>query len=272
MRAGLGIRVAGLTCLAMACGTARGHGQGQGSPRSHAIQRPPIVGGPVIFFSYGPPYGYGYGFGVAPQWPGPGPGLIGLGPLSYLPPAPSVILGGDLSGPPSSSARPRTAPTRAAAPDRSAHLVTLGDRFFRAADTRRAADRYGQARDADPRSAAPHIRLAQLDLLKGRYSDAADRLRDAVVVEPNCLGNARDIRALYGEPAEFARSIARIEAHLQAEPDDRDAWLVLGAQFYLSGQTRKAADVFLRLTDRRADYVLSAFLDASRADEVAERR
>jgi hypothetical protein len=48
-------------------------------------------------------------------------------------------------------------------------------------------------------------------------------------------------------------------------PDDRDAWLVLGAEWYLSGRTARAADVFLRLYDpkRKPDIALSAFLHAT---------
>jgi hypothetical protein len=70
---------------------------------------------------------------------------------------------------------------------------------------------------------------------------------------------------MYPEPTEFAKHVARLESHLHANPDDRDAWLVLGAEWYLSGRTKKAADVFLRLDDphRRPDPALAAFLDAT---------
>src|SRR5947208_2036085 len=82
--------------------------------------------------------------------------------------------------------------------------------------------------------------------------------------DPTWLINAADVHALYKEPADFAREIARIEAHLQAHPDDRDAWLILGAQWYFTGRTRKAADAFPRLPDRRPDETLAAFLAASK--------
>ena len=59
--------------------------------------------------------------------------------------------------------------------------------------------------------------------------------------------------------------MARLESHVQIHPDDRNAWLVLGAEWFLSGRTARAADVFLRLDDpnRKADIALAAFLDAS---------
>jgi hypothetical protein len=100
-------------------------------------------------------------------------------------------------------------------------------------------------------------------LNRGQFAEAARCYREAMTVEPGWLIHAPDIQAIYSEPSDFARQIAHLETHLQANPQDRDAWLVLGAQWYLSGQTRKAADVFLRLSDRNGDTTLAAFLDAT---------
>ena len=92
----------------------------------------------------------------------------------------------------------------------------------------------GQAR---PDSAAPQVRLAQIALVRGQYTEAANRLREAETAEPGWIVTAPDIQSIYGEPAEFARQLARLESHVQIHPDDRDAWLVLGAQWFLSGRT-----------------------------------
>ena len=82
----------------------------------------------------------------------------------------------------------------------------------------------------------------------------------------------RDVEAIYAEPADFTKQLAKLQSHLHAHPADRDAWLVLGAQWFLSGREGPAADVFRRLDDphRRPDAILAAFLDATnqpRADE-----
>jgi thioredoxin-like negative regulator of GroEL len=135
--------------------------------------------------------------------------------------------------------------------------------LFRSGNVHRAAERYQQAVRADANLAAPHVGLAQVAISRGQYAEAASEFGLALEAQPNLLTRAPDVQALYGEPGDFARMISRIESHLQANPTDRDAWFVLGAQWYLSGRTRKAADVFLRLTDRKADTTLSAFLDAS---------
>ena len=62
--------------------------------------------------------------------------------------------------------------------------------------------------------------------------------------------------------------VAKLESHLQASPNDRDGWLVLGAEWYLSGRARQAADVFTRLNDRKPDATLAAFLDATTPDAL----
>ena len=150
-------------------------------------------------------------------------------------------------------------------PARSAELTTLGDRLFRAGNLPRAVERYEQALRADPDKAGPRVRLAQVALVRGKYTEAANKLRDAQMAEPGWLALAGDIQSVFSEPAEFARQVARLEAHLQAQPNDRDGWLVLGAEWYLSGRVRKAADVFLRLADREPDATLKAFLTATKA-------
>jgi hypothetical protein len=173
------------------------------------------------------------------------------------------------AGPGAGDDAPRPAPPAAGKrndPSRMSQLVTLGDRMFRVGDIHRAAERYEQAARSDPNAALPRIRLAQIELNRSHFGLAANWIREAVTVEPGWLSNAPDIQSLYAEPGDFARQIAKLESHLQAHPGDRDAWLVLGTQWYLSGRTRKAADVFLRLADRKPDPTLNAFLDATAAD------
>jgi cytochrome c-type biogenesis protein CcmH/NrfG len=78
------------------------------------------------------------------------------------------------------------------------------------------------------------------------------------------LLNVPDIQSVFAEPADFAKQLARLESHLQANPNDRDAWFVLGAEWYLSGRSKLASDVFQRLNDRKPDEALATFMDASK--------
>lgn len=148
---------------------------------------------------------------------------------------------------------------------RAKAMTEIGDRLFRHDMIPQAIKRYEQAIKADPRRAEPRARLAQIALVKGEYTEAANRLREAEAAEPGWLATADDVQKLYPEPTAFADHIAKLETHLQARPEDRDGWLVLGSLWYLSGRTQKAADVFLRLTDRKEDPTLKAFLAASKA-------
>jgi tetratricopeptide (TPR) repeat protein len=169
---------------------------------------------------------------------------------------------------PAAASRP-TIKVRKADLERAELLVTYGDRLFRVANLKRAEERYEQAIRLNPHWATPRHRLAQIALVRGKYPLAADLLREAETAEPGWIVTAKDVQALYAEPADFARHVARLEEHLHRHPEDRDAWLVLGAQWFLSRRENKAADVFLRLDDprRKPDVALAAFLDAARLRE-----
>jgi tetratricopeptide (TPR) repeat protein len=155
-------------------------------------------------------------------------------------------------------------------PVRAGQLITIGDRLFRAGNLKKAEERYQQAMRTALDLAAPRIRLAQVAIARGNYTEAANRVREAEIAEPGWIITAPDIQSIYGEPAEFSRNLSRLESYLQVHPDDRDAWLVLGAQWFLTGRTARAADVFKRLDDpkRKPDVALAAFLDASNQAEA----
>ena len=174
------------------------------------------------------------------------------------------------SEPEESAARKASAVKNATEIARSKQLVTYGDRLFRGANLKRAEDRYEQALKTTPDAVEPRIRLAQVAICRGLYTDAARFLREAIAVDPDWLTKAPDIRVIYGEPEDFNKQVARLESHLQTNPSDRDAWVVLGAQLYLSDQPRRAADVFLRLSDRKPDPALAALIDAATPHRVGE--
>jgi hypothetical protein len=242
-----------------------GHG-GHGGHGSHGggMNHGPGFGGGFV--------GFGFGFGVGGFYSAYSPVLF-IGPGGFFPPFPAMMPPqGPLLPPPfpdvmpmQPAIKPRPASLKHGDPARAAQLMTLGDRLFRAANLKKSEERYQQAVRAAPDLAAPRVRLAQIALARGNYIEAANRLRDAETAEPGWIVTAPDLQSLYGEPSEFGRTIGRIETHLQTSPDDRDAWLVLGAEWFLSGRTAKAADVFKRLNDptRKPDIALAAFLDAS---------
>jgi hypothetical protein len=237
----------------------------QRGAHGHHVPFPGPISGfyPGFLFSPFPIYGYGYGYGFGPPLGmispyGFGPG-VPFGGTFFNSPIPIMGAGTVLRGNDASSYR-----NHQIDPAYAAELITLGDRLFRAGNLSRAAERYEGAIKAEPTKAIARVRAAQVAIARGRFADAAERLREAETVEPGWIARAPDIQSLYLEPADFARQISKLEDHLQAQPNDRDAWLVLGAELFLSGRTRRAADIFLRLSDRREDPTLAAFLDATR--------
>jgi tetratricopeptide (TPR) repeat protein len=227
------------------------------------------VGGGYAGYWYAWPYfAGGPGFYSPMIAPGPGgfvpvgalpPPMPMRGPLVPPPPRPAAHVAGTKPGA-AQPARPANADTA-----RAAQLIKFGDRLFRGGNLKKAEERYLQASKAATNQAAPHLRLALIAMARGHFTEAANRLRDAETAEPGWILTAPDVQSIYGEPAEFQRQVGRLESYVQSHPDDRDAWLVLGAQWFLSGRTNRAADVFLRLDDphRRPDIALAAFLFAS---------
>ena len=208
---------------------------------------PVFVGGGGYFFGFSPVLVMGPG-GFLPPLASMGPSFLpARAPLMPPPPPGFLAPNGGLAA---NKAKPKPSDSV-----RSGQLTTLGDRLFRAGNLKKSEERYLQAMRTAPDLAAPRVRLAQIALAKGHFADAATRLREAETAQPGWIINAPDIQTIYGEPTEFARSLARVESYLQANPDDRDGWLVLGAQLFLSGRTTKAADVFRRLDDpnRKSD-------------------
>ena len=118
--------------------------------------------------------------------------------------------------------------------------VAEGRAKARATKQRKAAE--AEITDVDPVARVlVDVPLAHLD----RPLDYAAPVAMAEAAQPGWIVTAPDVQAMYPEPTDFAKHVARLESHLHAAPDDRNAWLVLGAEWYLSGRTKKAADVFL---------------------------
>ncbi|HEV3121726.1 MAG TPA: tetratricopeptide repeat protein, partial [Isosphaeraceae bacterium] len=218
---------AGSTCRAQSHG-----GSGRGSPGTISV--PAAVGG-----------GWAYWM---PPLVLPPPPIVVVAPSGYFPAGPAVppsMVERGLSGMPPLLPKVRNAAWRPSEPKRALPaqgneppprlktLITVGDRLFRKGNLHRAAERYEQALQAEPGSAWPRLRLAQVELVRGRYTEAANRYREAQAADPNWMAHAPDIQAIYAEPADFAGPIKKLETHLQLDPADRDGWLVLGAQWFL---------------------------------------
>ncbi len=261
-------------------GMRRRHGGGGGHGGGNRSQGGGLgLGGG--FGGFGPFYG-GFGVGIPIFYPPifvVGPGMfvapMANGPLMPLPPpgllSPPAGPGGNAGAMNNGRQDGRV---KAADPARAAQLIIVGDRLVRAGNLKKAEERYLQAMRAAPDLAAPRVRLAVVAAMRGNYADAATRLREAETAEPGWIINSQDIQVIFGEPTDFTKQLARVESHVNTHPEDRDAWLVLGAEWFLSGRTAKAADVFKRLQDpdRKSDVALTAFLEASNQEKERRER
>jgi len=247
------------------------HPEAHEARRDHTVKsEPPVPSaygggwmsfGSPFFFTFGPD---GRPVTIVPPW-------VQFLPPASFPLANPAALGGPMPSSPVPLAAPSVSKPRRVDTEKGVQFVTLGDRLFRAKNFQKAGERYVQAVRADPNAAPQRVRLSQIALVRGRFTEAAAFLREAVAAEPGWLAKAPDIQSMYAEPADFARQISRLESRVLVEPGDRDAWLVLGAELYFSGHTRRASDVFVRLTDRKPDATLAAFLDASGAGREASK-
>jgi hypothetical protein len=149
-------------------------------------------------------------------------------------------------------------------PARGRQLATLGDRLLRAGNVKKAEGRYQQAMRSAPELVTPRIGLAHIAFIRGEYSRAALWLHEVAVIQPGWVKGMPDVQPMFGEPAEFARHIAKLKTYIRSHPKDRDAWFVLGAEWFLTRRTVRAADIFRGLLDpkREPEVSLAAFLVA----------
>ena len=122
-----------------------------------------------------------------------------------------------------------------------------------------------------PDLAKPRFRLAQIAMMRGQYAAAAD----ADSRGRNRAAGLDRQRPRYPGPLRRAgrfrqqRGAAR-DSSCRPIPTTAMRGSSWAAEWFLSGRTTKAADVFKRLNDpnRKPDVALAAFLDASNQAEL----
>lgn len=221
--------------------------------------RPPWV------INYNPPIIVGYGPWGLSAWSPPlivgTPGYVGAVPVPVPTPVPvPVPVPTQVEAPQVNLPRP-IGVNRDLAKEKD--LILRGDRFFKAGKVGQAIDRFKQAIKANPDSFQARLRLSEIAFDKGNYAEAASWLHEAVAADPRGLEKPTNVEAMFVEPEDFQKAIERLETHLQAKPEDRDAWMVLGVQHLLSGHPDRASDAFLRLDPDRDDPTLRALMLAA---------
>ena len=110
-----------------------------------------------------------------------------------------------------------------------------------------ALDLFRQAVLAEPDEPFAKLALAQACVAIGNYADAAFLVRRAASLLPDWPILADDPRAHYGDPADHFEQMVALRAFLERVPGEPAATLVLAWQSYFSGDFFAARDAFAEL-------------------------
>lgn len=111
-----------------------------------------------------------------------------------------------------------------------------GDRAFESGDYDKARDEYVRAVVLAGEDAGVRIALGLAEYALGAYRDASIAVRRGVARSPALANSDFDLRAVYGNPADFEAHRHMLEQHVAANPDDADSQFLLGFVQFFSGR------------------------------------
>ncbi|MBL8900044.1 MAG: tetratricopeptide repeat protein [Planctomycetes bacterium] len=144
--------------------------------------------------------------------------------------------------------------------------VKLGDLYFRAQRYPAATDAYARAIELAPEDAALHFIQSDAQFAAGDYASAAASIRRALARDPELARMSADKTKIYEDPTHFSEQLGRLEGHVQRQPLDGDAFLVLGYNLAFSARAAEARSAFetsrrLQPSDPAAALFLAALID-----------
>ncbi len=125
----------------------------------------------------------------------------------------------------------------------SGQYLTLGDQAFRDGRYSDAVHFYARAVEFAPEEGVLYLVLSDGLFATGDYHYGAFALRRALELDPTLASSAVDKHAFYGDPQEFDRQLAVLEAYLSDRPGDDDARLMLAANYLFGGRPAAAVDL-----------------------------
>jgi hypothetical protein len=135
-----------------------------------------------------------------------------------------------------------------------ARLIDLGRAAFAAGEYGRAAQRFRQAADVDPREPFAHFLLAQALFALGKYADAADAIHAGLDRQPAWPTSRFRPMELYGaNVADYAAHLRRLEDTLRRRPDDPILLFLYAYQLWFDGRREEARPFFQRAREKAAD-------------------
>jgi tetratricopeptide (TPR) repeat protein len=146
--------------------------------------------------------------------------------------------------------------------ERARTAVRAGGKHFANGNYKSAFERFSDAAQFTDQDAAPHFLMAQALFAQQRFSEAAEKVRSGVKLNPDWLALDFNIRSLYLKSADFDTQLARLAGNLQANPLDQDALFLLGHLLFLDGQ-RDSAKTILEQASllEKDDGTIKAYMD-----------
>ena len=146
----------------------------------------------------------------------------------------------------------------------SVRLLDLGKDAFATQEYGRAAERFRQAAEADPRAALPHFLLAQAQIALGKYRSAFDAIQKGLNLDPTWPASGFRPVELYGDNlADYAAHLNVLEDVLAANPRDAVLLFLSGYELWFDGRKDEARILFERAAPALPDRgVVERFLQA----------
>lgn len=120
------------------------------------------------------------------------------------------------------------------------NAVQQGHVFFDAGRYQQSADSYRLAAASDHGDAASRILAGHAYFAVGRYNEAIRFIRRAFQLQPKIAHLNYDLRKDYGNLDDYAQHLDALRKHAEANPDDYEAWLLLGYILRYSGPESRA--------------------------------
>jgi hypothetical protein len=131
-------------------------------------------------------------------------------------------------------------------------LLDEADRRFALGLYPQAAMLYQQAMKLDRNDALARFSVAHSLFALGLYKLAGQNVRHGLDAFPEWGLVDLDLRKFYVNPETFTAKLADLQRHVKANPEDRDARILLGYICYFSGQREQGTSYFRELAQHAA--------------------
>ena len=151
-------------------------------------------------------------------------------------------------------------------------LFDRGLDMFHAGWYGQAARAFIAAADKNHEDAACRIHAAQCLMAVGMYDDALVHVRRAFELQPLLMQLPMNLAADYQNKADYAKHIAALKAHVEADPKDEQAAVLLAYELFFSDHPQDSSDAMKRIKPLASSDPLAANLLAAAAPIVPGAR